>query len=71
MNNKSINLIEAFLMFYFSWEMFRYFFGIGNIPQKKEEQRVERVNKYGWFIVVVGGVLFICGTTLLLLTILA
>lgn len=68
MGNNFVNIFESVVGFYFSWELLRYYLGIGKFSEEKEKRRVVRVKKYGVLIVILSIISFVCSMLILILT---
>ena len=66
--SKVINILESFVIFYFSWVGLKYYLGLGKLTEDKEQRRKERVEKYGPIIIGSFSISFACGLIILVFT---
>ena len=65
---KTIDIIEALLLLTLAIHGFLYYTGKLNYRGEKEKKRKERVEKYGWVLIIVIIFMLISGLGLLILT---
>lgn len=62
-------IAKSLFFFYISWSAISYYFGYGKFDDEQEQQRRERVEKYGVLLIIASITAFLSGALLLYSTI--